>query len=358
MAAVDHAARRARLAARLPDLGVDALLVTRLVNVRYLTGFTGSNGQLLLGAGDAVFLTDGRYDEQSRREVPDVERRIYPRDFPRAFAEACRSLGSARVGFEPGGLTYRSWDELRGSGVDLAPAGEVLERLRWTKDGEELALIALAQERTDDAFDRIVSKLTEGVTERQAALDLEVAMREAGAEAVAFDSIVAFGENAAEPHHHPTDRTLRRGDVVKLDFGCITAGYHSDMTRTVAFGDPAPELLVVYEIVREAQRAAIEAVRAGTSGGDADRAARAVIEGAGYGERFGHSLGHGVGLEIHEGPTLRSGGKDVLPEGAVVTVEPGIYLAGVGGVRIEDMVVVEDGGCRPLPRSTKDLVIL
>ena len=358
MAAVDHSARRARLTQRFAELEVDAVLVTKLVNVRYLTGFTGSNGQLLLASDRAAFFTDGRYDEQSRREVAGVERRIYLRDFPRFFADACRELGVSRVGFEPEGLTYRGWDELRATGIELVAVGDELERLRWVKDADELALVARAQEITDDAFDRLVSKLSEGVTERQVALDLEVAMREAGAEAIAFDTIVAFGENAAEPHHHPTERALRRGDVVKLDFGCVTGGYHSDMTRTVAFGDPSPELVAVYEVVRAAQRAGVEAVRAGTTGEDADRAARTVIEEAGYGDRFGHSLGHGVGLEIHEGPTLRSRGKDVVPEGAVVTVEPGIYLPGLGGVRIEDMVVVEADGSRPLPRSTKDLVVL
>ncbi len=183
-------------------------------------------------------------------------------------------------------------------------------------------------------------------------------MREAGADAVAFDTIVAFGENAAEPHHRPTDRALRRGDLVKMDFGCVVAGYHSDMTRTVAFGDPGPELREVYQVVREAQAAGRAALEAGVRASEADEAARRVIREAGYGERFGHSLGHGVGLEIHEGPTLRDRSEDVLPEGAVVTVEPGVYLPGTGGVRIEDAVIVEADRCRPLPRTSKDLVVL
>ena len=357
MARVDHIARRARLAERLAALDIDALLVTTLVNVRYLTGFSGSNAQVLVGRDAGVFFTDGRYDEQSRHEVPDLERRIYPRDFALFLGEACRALGATRVGFEASGVTYRMWEELEGVGVELVPIGDEVGRLRWAKDADEIALISRAQQITDDAFDRIVPKLAEGVTERAVALELEIAMREGGAER-ASHTIVAFGDSAAEPHHRPTERGLARGDVVKMDFGCVVEGYYSDMTRTVSFGEPLEELRRVYEIVRTAHEAGIRAVRAGAKGAVADRAARDVIEDAGYGERFAHSLGHGIGLEIHEGPPLRSSSDDVLPERAVVTVEPGIYLPGVGGVRIEDMVVVEPDGCRPLPRTPKDLMVL
>jgi Xaa-Pro dipeptidase len=342
---------------RLRGLGVDALLVTKLVNVRYLTGFTGSNGQLLLAADGSTFFTDGRYEEQSRWEVPDLARTVYPRAMSTAVREAASAVGLTRVGFESADMTYRQWEELSG-GPELVPVGEEIERLRWTKDADELALIERAQEITDETFDRVVGKLHEGVTERAVAIELEIGMREGGAERIGFDAIVAFGENAAEPHHHPTDRPLRRGDVVKVDFGCVAHGYHSDMTRTVAFGPPPDQLRDVYELVRRAQQAGTGAVRAGVTGADADEAARAVIREAGFADRFGHSLGHGVGLEIHEGPTLRAGGTDVLPEGAVVTVEPGVYLPGVGGVRIEDMVVVEADRCRPMPRTTKDLLVL
>lgn len=356
---MDHALRRSRLAARLAELEVDAVLVTRAVNVRYLSGFTGSNGQLLVGPEAAVLLTDPRYEEQSRREVPDLPREIYADDAAEALGRACRNLGARRVGFEAADLTYERYRRLSAlEGVELVPLEDEVGRLRWAKDPEEIRLIERAQEIADEAFESVIGKLAEGVTEREVALELEAAMRRAGAERVGFGTIVAFGECAAEPHHRPTDRPLAAGDVVKVDLGCVVDGYHSDMTRTIALGDPGPELRAVHEIVGRAQEAGAAAVRAGVTGGDADRAARAVIEEAGYGERFGHSLGHGVGLEIHEGPALRRASRDVLPEGAVVTVEPGIYLPGTGGVRIEDMVVVEAAGCRPLPRAPRELVVL
>jgi Xaa-Pro aminopeptidase len=354
---VDHSARRDRLAGRLSDLQADAFLVTRLPNVRYLTGFTGSNGQLLLVPGGGLFLTDGRYAEQSRHEVPDLRRNIYSGEFAPPFSAACQTLGVTRVAFESAGVTYRTYTELQ-AGVELIPTSNEVERLRWSKEPAELQHIEAAQAITDETFDIVTAKLVEGITERDAALELDTVMRRLGAEGLAFDTIMAYGENAAEPHHTPTGRALARGDLVKMDFGCVVDGYHSDMTRTIAFGQPADRLREVYEVVRAAQQAGVDAVRAGISGAEVDGAAREVIRDAGYGEQFKHGLGHGVGLEIHEGPSLRTGGTDVLPEGAVVTVEPGIYLDGVGGVRIEDMVEVTADGCRVLPRTTKELLAL
>ena len=357
---MDHAVRRERLAARLPELEVDAVLVTRLVNVRYLTGFTGSNAQLLLARDGTRFFTDFRYEEQSAHETPDVERVVYTTGFHDPFPQACADLGVGTLGFEAAGVTYQFFRDLgeKTPGVELTPLEPVVERLRWVKDPEELELVRRAQAVTDEAFERVAGKLAEGMTERQVALELELAMRAAGADALAFDTIAAFGENAAEPHHHPTERPLARGDVVKLDFGALVDGYHSDMTRTVEFGEPRAELREIYDVVLAAQRTGIDAVRADANGKDCDAAARKVIEDAGYGERFGHSLGHGVGLEIHEGPSLRRGLDEVLPVGAVVTVEPGIYLPGIGGVRIEDMVEVTEDGCVPMTSTPKDLLVL
>jgi Xaa-Pro aminopeptidase len=355
---VDHASRRERLTARLPDVDADAFLITRLPNVRYLSGFTGSNGQLLLTPDGGIFFTDGRYAEQSRREVPDLRRSVNSGDFAPGFPEACAELGASRVAFESMGVTYHSYTTLSATGVGLIPTSDEVERLRRAKDPEERRALAAAQAIADQAFDVLVGKLVEGVTERTVALDLDVSMRELGADGAAFDTIVAFGENSAEPHHRPVDRALSHGDLVKIDFGCVVDGYHSDMTRTVAFGEPPARLRAVYEVVRLAQRAGVEAVGAGTPCEEVDRATRDPIQEAGFGQQYQHPAGHGVGLEIHEQPLLRRGNPDPLPEGAVITVEPGVYLEGEGGVRIEDMVEVTADGGRVLPRTPKELMVL
>lgn len=358
---MDHGLRRARLTERLSELGVDSFLVTRLPNVRYLTGFTGSNAQLLVAVGNAVVFTDGRYEEQAAREAPDLDRVIYLDGFP-PLEEPVAALGSSAMGFEADGVTYRFAERLRErlEGVELVPVSQEVERLRLVKDPEELELIARAQQATDVAFERVVlgGGLREGVTEREAAFALEFEMRRAGADDRSFDTIVAFGENAAEPHHEPSLRPLRRGDVVKCDFGALVDGYHTDMTRTVAFGDPGDELRRVRDLVARAQEAGIEALRPGVPVAEVDAAARGVIEDAGHGRHFPHGLGHGVGLEIHEEPRLRRDGTDEVPEGAVVTIEPGVYIPGLGGVRIEDVVEVTADGGRSIARSTKELVVL
>lgn len=358
---MDHALRRARAAARLAELGLDALLVTRLPNVRYLTGFTGSNGQLVLGRDGAILLTDGRYEAQAAEESPDLERRIYRDEAPPHLARALADLGAARVGFEREGLTYGGWQRLveAAARTELVPAEPVVEPLRAVKDPEERARIERAQGTTDEAFERVVlAGLREGVTERELALELEVAMRRAGAEDRGFDPIVAFGEHAAEPHHRPTDRPLRRGDVVKVDMGAAVDGYRSDMTRTVTFGEPPERLREIHGLVARAQAAGIAAARPGAALREVDAAARSVIEEAGLGEAFPHGLGHGVGLEIHEAPFLRreAPAGEVLPEGAIVTIEPGVYVPGLGGVRIEDMVVVTADGPTVLGRAPRDLL--
>ena len=357
---MDHPMRKDRIAGRLAELEVDAIVVTTPANVRYLTGFTGSNGQALITSGAGVFFTDGRYTEQSRREVPGMERVTYREHLARSVRDACAANGVRRLGFEDGGLTvrtYRSFEETL-EGVELVAVGDEVDRERWIKDDEELELIQSAQDATDRAFEDILERLAVGLSERQVAQELEHAMRRAGADGLSFDTIVAFGENAAEPHHEPNHRALEDGDIVKMDFGALWGGYHADMTRTVAFGAIGSELRRIYGVVQEAQQAGLDAVRAGATGGEVDAASRKVVEDAGYGEAFSHGLGHGVGLEVHEGPGLRREGTDELPAGSVVTVEPGVYVPGLGGVRIEDMVVVGDDGGRAMPSSTKDLIEL
>ena len=358
---MDHGLRLSRLGERVRELELDALFVSRLPNVRYLTGFTGSNAQALVTPDGVTFYTDGRYDEQSRHEVTVADRVVYLEGFPPIEREAA-DRGLRRIGFEAAGVTYRFWERLsaRLDGVELVSTDPEVERLRLTKDPEEVALIGAAQEAADLAFERVVlgGALREGLTERTLALELETAMRGAGADDKGFDTIAAFGEDAAEPHHHPTDRELRRGDVVKLDFGARVGGYHSDMTRTVAFGELPAELREIREVVAAAQRAGVEAVRPGAPLRDVDAAARRVAEAAGHGEHFPHGLGHGVGLEIHEDPRFHWTAEDVVRQGSVVTVEPGVYVPGLGGVRIEDMVEVTADGAREIPRSTKELVVL
>jgi Xaa-Pro aminopeptidase/Xaa-Pro dipeptidase len=262
-----------------------------------------------------------------------------------------------RVGFEAAAVTYRAYQTLQ-DGLELVPTTEEVERLRWVKSAEEVGRIEAAQGIADEAFEAVVGKLSEGMTEHDVALELDFTMRRLGADDVAFEPIVAFGENAAEPHHPPAGRPLVRGDMVKLDFGALLDGYHTDMTRTVGFGDPDPRLVQIHELVLRAQQAGMDAVRAGVRAGDVDAAARSVIEEAGHGEHYPHSLGHGVGLQVHEGPMLRSGSDAEVPQGAVVTIEPGVYVPGLGGVRIEDMVEVTAGGCRPIPTTPRGLVIV
>jgi Xaa-Pro dipeptidase len=357
---VDHVTRRNRLAERTGDLEVDAVLVTKLPNVRYLTGFTGSSASVLVGRAEAVFFTDGRYGEQSRHEVPDLERVASMEAPAAAIFEHCRRLGISRLGFERHAVTVAQLEELTAKlvGVELVGVGDEVERLRRVKDPEELDVLRLAQEATDGAFDDVLEVLAVGMTELRAADQLEQAMMRHGADGISFDSIIAFGEHAAEPHHRPCHRALAEGDVIKMDFGAMCAGYHTDMTRTVAFGEPVAELRKAHDLVAEAQQAGIDALRPGATGGDVDRAARSVLEDAGYGDRFTHGLGHGVGLEIHEGPWLRRDGEDVIPAGAVVTVEPGVYLPGIGGVRIEDTLEVAPEGARALGVATRELIEL
>ena len=355
---MDHRLRRDALSARFEELSVDALFVTRLLHTRYLTGFTGSNGQVLVRGDGALFLTDGRYTEQSRREVPDLERVTYLNPLREELPAFLDGVG--RLGFEAEEMTVAARDRYAAAlgDVELVPTTEVIESLRAVKDDEERAAIRQAQAITDAAFERILERFSVGISEQQISRQLEALMMDEGAEGLAFDSIVAFGESAAEPHHEPSHRLLEEGDVIKLDFGARFAGYHADMTRTIAFGAPAGEIKKIHDVVKESQQAGIDAVRAGVTGASVDAVSRDVIERAGYGDRFVHSLGHGVGLEIHEAPSLGRKQDEPLPAGAVVTVEPGIYIPGLGGVRIEDMVEVTDDGCVVVGTSTRDLIEL
>jgi Xaa-Pro aminopeptidase len=358
--------RRERIRARLKDLGADALLVTKPVNVRYLSGYSGSNGQLVIGDED-VFFTDPRYEEQSRHEVPDVRREIYPTSSA-AIGESAGMFGTLssvvnelhieRLGVEAGHMTLDTARGLRAvmPKVALVETVEEVETMRAIKDASEIDAMSRASKAADDALTALLHELKEGMSEIDVAAILEFEMRRAGSEGLSFDTIAAFGELAAEPHHHPTSRALKRGDMIKLDFGAMAGGYHSDMTRVIAFGEPSDEMVQIYDLVKGAQQAGLDAVRAGSPSGDVDEASRGYLRARGY--EFGHGTGHGVGLEIHEAPPVRAGATTIMEPGMVLTVEPGIYIPGTGGVRIEDSVVVRADGCDILTRSTKELVIV
>lgn len=357
---MDHALRRRALRGRMRGQELDAIVVTDVLNVRYLTGFTGSNAQLLVLGDDDVLLTDGRYEGQAGHEVPDLELFTYGGRFREALAQRLGTDGVRRLGFEAQQVTVAGHGQLTSAlpEIELVATEGLVEELRVAKDADELEAIRRAQAATDSAFESILARFSIGVSERQIAVELERLLRDEGVDGVAFPSIVAFGERTAEPHHQPTHRLLEEGDVINLDFGGVVDGYHADMTRTIAFGSAPTELRKIHDIVREAQQAGVDAVKAGVTGAAVDEACRAPIAAAGYAEAFVHGTGHGVGLEIHEAPWLGKGHDGELPAGSIVTVEPGVYVPGLGGVRIEDMVEVGDHGGRVVGSSTRELIEL
>lgn len=346
------------------------MLVTDLNNVRYLSGFTGSNAALLVFADDhdPVLATDGRYRTQAAQQAPDVEVAI-ERACGRYLAGRAAAAGARRLGFESHVVTVDGFDALskelvEAGNTELVRASHTVEALREIKDAGELALLRLACEAADAALTDLIARggLRPGRTEREVGRELEALMLDHGADGVSFETIVATGANSAIPHHRPTDAVLAAGDFVKIDFGALVAGYHSDMTRTFVLGKAADWQREIYELVSSAQRAGRVALKAGASLADIDAEARRVIIDAGHGAHFGHGLGHGVGLQIHEAPGINASAAGTLLAGSVVTVEPGVYLPGRGGVRIEDTLVVADetSGNAPelLTRFPKELAIL
>ncbi len=340
-------------------LEVDALLITDLVNLRYVTGFTGSSGMAVVGRDLRRFITDFRYVEQAAGEVEGFDREQSPQVFDAALSEGWPD-GSLRLGFDDQNVSVRRHARLREllpERVELVPAGGVVEALRAVKDAEEISRIAAAAELADEVYGMLREQGLVGRTEREVAFALETEMRRRGAEP-SFESIVASAERGALPHAVPADVPIPRGTLVTLDIGARLGGYCSDCTRTWATGELPDDLAEAYELVRRAQAEALAAVRPGPEGREVDAVARDIIEAAGHGEHFGHGLGHGVGLEVHEGPRLSRTGDAPLVAGNVVTVEPGVYLPGRGGVRIEDLVVVTEGGHTVLSLTTKDLIIV
>jgi Xaa-Pro aminopeptidase len=348
------AARADRLGELLAERELDCLLVTDLVNVRYLTGFTGTNGACIVGRDERLFLTDFRYVEQAEEQVQGFERLPAGRDLVGDVAAHLRG----RAGFDDAHLSVRAharMEERLGDGVELVPAAGLVESLREVKDEEELRAMGEAATLADGVYEYLAERRLSGRTEVEVARDLERELRERGAEP-AFPVIVAAGPHGARPHAEPRDVEIPPNTLVVVDMGARLEGYCSDCTRTLATGDVNDQATEVYEVVRAAQEVGLGAARAGADCRGVDTAAREHIEAAGYGERFGHGLGHGVGLEVHELPTLSRAGEGELAAGNVVTVEPGVYLPGEVGVRIEDLVIVTDGEPEILTGFPKDLV--
>jgi Xaa-Pro aminopeptidase len=349
-------ARGDRLAALVAERELDCLLVTDLVNVRYLTGFGGTNGACICGPGARVFLTDFRYTERAEAEVEGWEVITVADDWLGGIAERL----TGRSGFEDHQMSVRTLKKLEEKlpeGVELEGAGGTVEKLRRVKDGTELAAIAAAAELADEVWRWSLERGLGGRSELDVAAAAEARMRELGAEP-SFPTIVAAGPNGALPHAEPGEREIGPGELVVFDMGAKLDGYCSDGTRTFATGDPGDHARDVYEVVRGAQEAALDAVRAGARAEAIDAVARDLIASAGHGERFGHGVGHGVGLEVHEEPRVSQRSEDVLEAGEVVTIEPGVYLPGELGVRIEDLVVVAEDGHRNLSGLPKELQLV
>jgi Xaa-Pro aminopeptidase len=345
-----------RLEALLAERKLDRMLVTELTNVRYLTGFTGTNGACVCGPGLRLFLTDFRYTERAEAEVEGWETVTVAADWLKGIAERLEG----RVGFEDDHMSVRLLEKLKeklAEGTEMIAAGGRVEQLRRVKDEGELAKIAEASELADSVWTWSLERGLAGRSEREVARAAEARIRELGGDP-SFPAIVAAGPNGALPHAEPGEREIGRGELVVFDMGAQLDGYCSDGTRTFATGEPGEEARAVYEVVREAQAASLEAIRAGVKGEDVDTVARKVIDAGGHGDRFGHGLGHGVGLEVHEAPRLSLRSDDVLAAGEVVTVEPGIYLPGELGVRIEDLVVVAEEGLRNLSSLPKELQLV
>jgi len=346
-----------KLRQALKEQELDAILVTRPENQRYLSGFTGGEGALLITQERALLLIDFRYFEQVEEEAPDFELLKVEQKASLALKGSLKELEIKMLGFESTHLPYSVYQEWRRAtrGIRWRPTKEIVETIRMIKDQEEVAQIRKAVTIADMACDYIRQFIKKGMPEKQVAWELELHMRTRGAEGIAFGFIVGSGPNGAKPHAVPQDRKIRKGEPIVLDMGAKVDGYHSDLTRTLCLGKPGKKLRKIYDIVLRAQLAAEQQAKPGMTGQEVDAIAREVIAEAGYAEQFGHGLGHGVGLAVHESPGINSRGTIPLQPGMVFTVEPGIYLSGWGGVRIEDLVLMTEDGVKVLSKARKEL---
>lgn len=351
--------RLRKLRSRLAEKAIDGILVSQSENRRYLSGFHGTAGYLIITAKHAILATDFRYTEQAKEQAPDFAVKQISGGLEKWFPDMVVEMGIKRLGFEGGDVTFDFHRQITTSlkklesRIKLVRTGGLVEEIRAVKEPEEIDFIAKASAITDAAFEKVEPEIKAGMTERQVAWELEKAVREGGSQSLPFEIILASGPNAALPHARPTDRVINNGEPIVIDMGARYKGYASDLSRTLCVGKPDLKFKEVYNIVLDAQTAAIKAISKGMTGNQADKIARDVIRKAGYGESFGHSLGHGVGLAGHELPRLGPRSKDRLTDGMVFTVEPGIYLTGWGGVRIEDTVVMEAGKVKMITKARK-----
>jgi len=354
------AERLKKLRAQLEAQGASAALLMKAADVGYLTGFTGSAAALLVLPDRALFITDGRYAVQAERECPGFEVALTDTSsgYQEKIVERVKELGVAQLAVEGDYLTVMQYEALQAKleGVELKPLGDLVLAPRRVKDEEELLRIRSACAIVDRAFDFLLTLIRPGVRERDLAIELEYFMKKDGSEKEGFDTIVASGVRSALPHGRASEKELEAGDFITFDFGASVGGYHSDITRTVVLGRADEEQRKVYQVVLESQLAALAAIRAGAEGKAVDSAARDIITAAGYGDRFPHSLGHGLGRDVHDHPALSQRVELKLEPGMVVTVEPGVYIDGWGGVRIEDDVVVTEDGCEILTHAPKHLI--
>ncbi|WP_336885104.1 Xaa-Pro peptidase family protein [Caldalkalibacillus salinus] len=349
-----------RLRAQFEAEGIDAILVTSRTNLRYVTGFTGTAGVALVTERDAIFITDFRYVSQAEEQVQDFRVIKHNGALGETIASELQQQQVQRLGFEQDHVTFRTYREYETQFQDstLVPVSQMIEKLRLVKDHEEIGMIKKAVHIADQTFEHILKFVRPGMQEIEVANEIEFHMRKLGATSSSFDIIVASGYRSALPHGVASDKKIERGDFITLDFGALYQGYVSDMTRTFALGTPDPKLKDIYDVCLQAQLRGVEQIKAGMTGKEADAICRDYITEKGYGEYFGHSTGHGMGLDVHEGPSLSTKSNIALEPGMVVTVEPGIYLSGIGGVRIEDDIVVTEHGNEILTTSTKELLVV
>jgi Xaa-Pro aminopeptidase len=352
--------RLKRLREKLKLKDVEAVLINKRENYFYLSGFTGTSAYLLVSMEDAYLVTDFRYAQQAHIQAPEYKIIEYKGNIIEALNEIIKKLSIKRLGFEENYLTYQIFNEYKDSLLvsDFLPFGKIMDELRFVKDESELKIIKKAVKIADEAFSHVTKLIKPGIREIEVAAEIEYHMKKLGASGPSFDTIVASGKRSALPHGVATEKVIEMGDIITLDYGCIYKNYCSDMTRTVFLGEPNKDLIKIYEIVLKAQLEASSSAFRGMKGKDIDKIARSIISENGYGPNFGHSLGHGVGIEIHEEPRLSVKGEVVMENRMVVTVEPGIYVEGLGGVRIEDIIVINDQKPEVLTSSLKEIIIL